>query len=49
MIWIMDGPKKGMDLNDELRMKTFELKFNIRNLQSEIEQGGRTWLKPLRK
>jgi len=49
MLWIMGGPERGKDLNDELRMKSFELKSKIRNVQSEMEQGGKIWLKPLRK
>jgi hypothetical protein len=49
MLWIMDGPERGTDLNYELRMKSFELKSKIRNPQSEMEQGGKTWPKPLRK
>jgi hypothetical protein len=31
MLWIMNSPERGMDLNDELRMKSFELKSKIRN------------------
>jgi len=31
MLWIMDGPVRGTDLNYELRMKSLELKSEIRN------------------
>ena len=49
MLWIMDSPARGTDINEELRMKSLELKSEIRNPQSAMKKGGKIWPKPLRK
>jgi hypothetical protein len=38
MLWIMDGPVRGTDLNDEFRTKSLELKSKIRNLKWNREE-----------